>query len=83
MKVLAASHCWAMVPVATLVRRRMRALPTMAPSATWETSRTWSGVEMPNPTQMGTLVTLRSSATLGARSAGRALRSPVMPETER
>ncbi len=62
--------------------RRTIALPTIRPSATGASWRTWSGPLIPKPMQIGKSVWVRSQATFSTRSAGRLLRSPVIPATE-
>ena len=62
--------------------RRTIALPTIRPSATGASCRTWSGPLIPNPTQIGKSVWVRSQATASTTSSGKALRSPVIPATE-
>ena len=58
---------------------RTMALPTMAPSACWTTAATWAGVEIPKPTPIGLVVTLRRSRTSRTSSGGTSVRSPVIP----
>ena len=62
--------------------RRTRALPTIRPSATGASARTCSGRLIPKPMQIGRSVWVRSQATFSASSAGRVVRSPVIPATE-
>ena len=63
-------------------RRRTIALPTIRPSATGASWRTWSGPLIPNPMQIGRSVWVRSQPTVSTRSDGRLFRSPVIPATE-
>ena len=64
------------------ISRRTRALPMMRPSATGASVRMCSGRLIPKPMQIGSSVWVRSQATFSARSAGRVVRSPVIPATE-
>ena len=63
-------------------RRRTRALPTIRPSATGESSRICSAPPIPKPMQIGRSVWPRSQATFSASSGGRLRRSPVIPATD-
>src|SRR5690606_28973090 len=59
---------------------RTTADPTTTPSASAETCCACSGVDTPNPTHTGNVVTLRTRAIVAGRSAASAARSPVTPK---
>src|SRR5262249_48786442 len=56
--------------------------PTMTPSAWRPTSAACSGVLIPNPTQTGLVVMLRSARRWSTRSLGSSLRMPVTPVSD-
>src|ERR1700719_634660 len=61
---------------------RTTAVPTTTPSATLPTVRTWSAVEIPNPTANGSSVTVRIAFTSGVTASETVERSPVTPVRE-
>src|SRR5713226_7774466 len=56
--------------------------PTTAASASPPSTETWPGSEMPNPTAMGSCVTLRARRRRAGRSSGSASFAPVTPVRE-
>ncbi len=62
--------------------RATRALPMMAASANSPTDLTWSALEIPKPTAMGSLVNWRRRATSCEASLATCCWVPVMPTRE-
>ena len=63
-------------------RRLPLRVPTTTASAKAATCRTCSGVEIPNPTAMGSGVVARINATRSASESAISARSPVTPSRE-